>query len=148
MDSDAENRQTDAIETLTFRFIKLGNKIAASFSDYGNKHGIILSEWRCIIWLAAMPGSSGQDTAHGTAMDRMNVSRNLRSLEKKGLVTRRADDQDAKRWLWELTRAGRDIYEAIMPYAAKRDRRITEAFTAAELSALNKALTKAMEALD
>ncbi|WP_419908281.1 MarR family winged helix-turn-helix transcriptional regulator [Hoeflea sp.] len=139
----------DAVDTLTFRLIVLGNKIASSFNaDFGRKHGIILSEWRCIIWLAARPGSSGQETSHGTAMDRMSVSRSLRSLEQKNMVKRRTDENDAKRWLWTLTPAGRAVYDAIMPHAEKRDRLITGAFNAAELKSFSRAISKAMKALD
>lgn len=154
MDSKTADRtdthySIDAVDTLTFRLIVLGNKIASTFhAEYGRQHGIILSEWRCIIWLAARPGSSGQETSQGTAMDRMSVSRNLRSLEKKGKVQRRADENDAKRWLWTLTPAGRAVYDAIMPHAEKRDRQITSAFNAAELKAFSRAISKATQALD
>ena len=154
MDSKTANNMasllsTDAVDTLTFRLIVLGNKIASNFAaEYGREHGIILSEWRCIIWLAARPGSSGQETALGTAMDQMNVSRNLRSLETKAMAERRVDENDAKRWLWTLTPAGRADYDAIMPHARKRDRQITCALDAEELKSFSRAISKAMRALD
>lgn len=129
--------------------ILLGNKIASNFpASVGRAHGIILSEWRCIIWLASNPGTSGQDTAQGTAMDRMSVSRNLRSLEKKKLALREQGSMDAKKWQWHLTPAGRAVYDAIMPEAVKRDRQITGAFSADELAAFQSAITSAINALD
>jgi len=81
-------------------------------------------------------------------MDRMNVSRSLHSLEKKNFVIRQTDELDAKRSLWKLTPAGREVYDAIFPEAYERDRRMTAAFTERELADLNRALSKAMDALD
>lgn len=119
----ADERQDDrAILSLTFQMIVLMNLITRPFNaEHGARHGISLSEWRCIMWLAAHPGASGQDTADGIGMDRMGVSRNLRSLESKAMVKRRARAQDRKRWSWRLTEAGWTVYSDVLPAALERD---------------------------
>lgn len=111
-----------AIESLTFQLIVLMNLITKPFNTvHGARHGISLSEWRCVMWLAAHPGASGQNTADGIGMDRMSVSRNLRSLERKGMVVRTENEQDRKRWNWRLTASGWTVYEGILPSAMERD---------------------------
>lgn len=121
-----ERLDSRAIESLTFRLIVLMNLITKPFnSEHGARHGIPLSEWRCIMWLAAHPGASGQATATGIGMDRMSVSRNLRSLENKNLVLRTEDHEDRKRWNWRLSGGGWSVYDQIIPAAIERDSLLT-----------------------
>ncbi len=139
-----ERRDTRAIETLTFRLIVLLNLITKPFNaSHGAQHDISLSEWRCIMWLAAHPGSSGQATANGIGLDRMSVSRNLRSLETKGRVSRVADKKDRKRWQWRLTKSGWAIYDAIVPGAILRDQTFTGALNRDECAVVNRFLKEA-----
>ncbi|MCF6233662.1 MAG: MarR family winged helix-turn-helix transcriptional regulator [Rhodobacteraceae bacterium] len=135
---------TRAIETLTFRLILLLNLITKPFNaSHGAQHGISLSEWRCIMWLAAHPGSSGQATANGIGLDRMSVSRNLRLLETKGSVSRKTDKKDRKRWQWCLTEPGWVIYDAIIPEAISRDQTFTDALSEGECAVVNRFLKEA-----
>ena len=122
-----------AIDSLTFKLIVLLNLIVRPFdATFGARHKIILSEWRCIMWLAANPGASGEDTANGTGMDRMSVSRNLRSLEKKGYTKRSTDPADRKRRQWRLTTAGWQVYDDIRPAANARDSELVASLSADE----------------
>jgi DNA-binding MarR family transcriptional regulator len=116
-----------ATETLTFRLIVLVNELVRPFNaGEGARLGITLSEWRCILWIAAHPGASGEETADGTAMDRMTVSRSLRRLEAGGLASRTPDPADRKRSQWRLTEAGAAVYAALTPRAFARDALIAE----------------------
>jgi len=139
-----ERQDTRAIQTLTFRLIVLLNLITKPFNaSHGAQHAISLSQWRCIMWLAAFPGSSGQATATGIGLDRMGVSRSLRSLEAKGHVSRVADKKDRKRWQWRLTEGGWAIYDAIVPGAIMRDQTFTGALNEDECAVVNRFLKEA-----
>lgn len=117
-----DRRDDRAIRSMTFQLIVLMNLITRPFNaEHGARHGIALSEWRCVMWLAACPGASGQDTADGIGMDRMSVSRNLRSLEQKGMAHRTGDPRDRKRWNWRLSDKGWAVYDQIWPSAKERD---------------------------
>lgn len=132
-DGVAERVDRGAVENLTFRLIVLMNLIVRPFdATFGARHNIILSEWRCMMWLAANPGASGEDTATGTGMDRMSVSRNLRSLEKKGYTMRSTDPADRKRRQWRLTGSGWKVYDHIRPAANARDGELVAAMSAEE----------------
>lgn len=127
----------NATDTLTFRLVVLVNEIVRPFNaGAGAQYGITLSEWRCILWVAAHPDSSGEETAEGTAMDRMTVSRSLRRLAARGLAERETDATDRKRAMWRLTPAGRAIYDALTPRAFARDALIAAGLDEGELRAL------------
>ncbi|MEM9106360.1 MAG: MarR family winged helix-turn-helix transcriptional regulator [Pseudomonadota bacterium] len=143
-------RQDDqAIRSLTFQLIVLMNLITKPFNAvHGARHGIALSEWRCIMWLAACPDASGQDTADGIGMDRMSVSRNLRSLERKGLAKRSEDQKDRKRWNWRLSSKGWSVYLQILPAAMKRDQLIESNLSPASRDAVAEFLASAKAMLE
>jgi len=66
-------------------------------------------------------GRYGAMPAHGviehTAMDKVRVSRAVAGLLAAGRVTRRADANDRRRAILDLTPAGRDVYLQIVPLA-------------------------------
>lgn len=118
-----ERVDSRAVDSLAFRLIVLMNLIVKPFhQNIGDEHDISLVEWRCMMWLAARPGCSGAETAIGVGMDRMNVSRSLRSLRDKSYTKRRQDDDDRKKWQWRLTDSGWKVYDAIVTSAIQRDR--------------------------
>ena len=141
-------RDPRGIGSITFNMIVFMNLLTRPFeASVGKRHGITLSEWRCLIWLAAMPGASGQDTARGTGMDRMSVSRNLRALEAKGAVARETDPEDRKRHRWSLTQAGWRIHDDVLPGALERDTALTGDLGAKRTKALMAALIRAQARL-
>ncbi|MEM9011232.1 MAG: MarR family winged helix-turn-helix transcriptional regulator [Pseudomonadota bacterium] len=146
--AEGERRDSAILETLTFRLIVLMNLMTRPFAEtHGALHGLSLSEWRCLMWLAGVPGVSGEDTASGTGMDRMSVSRALRALEGRGLLERRADPRNRRRSEWRLTAAGWAIYEAIAPAALARDQDLTAGLSAEERDVLHNAIEAAIDSL-
>ncbi len=120
--TDDTRTDSAAVSTLTFKLIVLMNLVVKPFNaTFGVENDLSLPEWRCMMWLAAHPGASGQDTANGTGMDRMHVSRSLRSMEAKEYTTRRPGRADRKKWEWSLTRQGWDVYDRIIASAIERD---------------------------
>ncbi len=111
-------------ETLTFRLLVAVNRIVQPFQDnFGKPHDLTLPEWRCMMALAAHPGSSGEAVAQRMAMDKMAVSRSLRRLETLGRVARQPDPTNARRNSWEMTMDGWALFDLILPAALERDRR-------------------------
>lgn len=111
-------------DTLTFRLLVAVNRIVQPFHDsYGKEHDLTLPEWRCMMALAARPGSSGEDVARHMAMDKMMVSRSLRRLEQNDRVRRQPDPANARRNAWEMTDAGWALFDTILPAALERDRK-------------------------
>jgi DNA-binding MarR family transcriptional regulator len=138
-----ERIETAISDTLVFRLIVAMNLIVKPFIEvYARRFGISLSEWRCLLWLAADPGASGEDVARATGMDRMTVSRTLRRLKRDGRASRIPDSTNRKRFEWRLTAAGWALYDEISPSAMERDRRITRTIPEAERVVLTDALDR------
>lgn len=139
---------TQAVDSLAFKLIVLMNLIVKPFQNiHGNEHDISLVEWRCLMWLAARPGSSGAETAMGVGMDRMNVSRSLRSLRDKSYTKRRHDDEDRKKWQWRLTDSGWKVYDRILTSAIQRDEILVQSLDKSEHAAVLQFFETATEQL-
>jgi DNA-binding MarR family transcriptional regulator len=109
-------------DTLTFRVLVAANRIAQPFAErVGARFDLTLPEWRCMMALAAEPGRSGEDVARMMSMDKMSVSRSLRRLAKSGRAEAQPDPANAKRNQWQLTAAGWEVFDAIVPSALARD---------------------------
>jgi len=146
----AEEKRTDAaaVSTLTFKLIVLMNLVVKPFnSTFGVDNNLSLPEWRCMMWLAAHPDASGQDTANGTGMDRMHVSRSLRSMEAKDYTTRHPGRDDRKKWEWSLTPGGWEVYDRIIASALDRDGVLTQSLDADERALVSRFLDSATATL-
>lgn len=116
----SERRDPAFAETLSFRLLTAANRLVAPFAArHGRPNGLALTDWRCMMALAAWPGSSGEDVARAMAMDRMGVSRALRRLEADGRARR--EDAGGRRNAWRLTDAGWTLYDRIAADARARD---------------------------
>jgi len=44
-----------------------------------------------------------------------NITQKIKQLEKKGIITRRLDENDKRRWIFEITEKGYDILAEVQP---------------------------------
>ena len=137
-----EDRRDERItRTVSFRLLTAVNRMTRPFHTlYGARFGVGLAEWRCLMALAAAPGSSGEDVADMMGMDRMTVSRTLRRLERQARCTRAPDPANRRRNRWRLTAGGWAIVDAVIPEALARDAALFGHVTAAERAALDSVL--------
>jgi DNA-binding MarR family transcriptional regulator len=103
---------------LPFRLSVIGNRLTRAVARvYANRFQLSAPEWRTM----AVLGRYGAMPAHGviehTAMDKVRVSRAVARLLASGRLTRRADANDRRRVILDLTPAGRAIYTQIVPLA-------------------------------
>jgi DNA-binding MarR family transcriptional regulator len=70
----------------------------------------------------------------------MSVSRAIRELEQRGLIVRRVGPNDRRSQRLFLTRKGRRVYEAVVPYANARYHEIVDCLAPAERARLARAL--------
>lgn len=104
--------------------------------------GLSIPEWRIVLSLAA----GGADTAMAITaewgMDKMAISRAVRSLAGRGLVQRKLDPADKRRRALSLTADGIALYNRIEPQATARYLELLEPLTATERRVLRRALGK------
>ena len=71
--------------------------------------------WRVLSNLAEQDGHSVNDLAELSVMERSNLSKLLESMEKDGLIERRAPDDDKRKVAVFLTPPGRQLFDESLP---------------------------------
>ena len=70
-------------------------------------------------------------------MDKVAASRAVAKLLKQERITREFADQDKRRSILNLSPAGREVYEQVVPMALKIEAELLEGFTGEEIDTLN-----------
>src|ERR1700722_16196102 len=96
---------------LPYRLSVLTNLVSSAIAGaYRERFGLSIPEWRVLAVLASSPDLSAADVAQRTAMDKVAVSRAVRSLLKTARLERRMARADRRRSVLRLTAAGRHIH--------------------------------------
>jgi DNA-binding MarR family transcriptional regulator len=112
---------------------------------WGRPYKLNLTEWRVMITLASRPGSSANDIARLSGLDKMTVSRALASMIRHGYVDRRNSREDRRRSILALTPKGRRVFAIIAPSGADRERSLFAGFSATERAAFGRLLDGIVE---
>jgi DNA-binding MarR family transcriptional regulator len=132
---------------LPYRLSVLSNTVSARISRaYAGQFGLSIPEWRIIAVLARFPGLSASEAAERTAMDKVMVSRAVAKLVKDGRLSRKAASGDRRAVQLSLSPKGRAIYAKVVPVARGIEARLVSALEPEEGAALDRALTKLMDA--
>ncbi len=106
-----------ALETfLPFRLSVLSNRVTREVARvYAHRFHLTAPEWRTMAVLGRYGAMTANAVVERTAMDKVRVSRAVARLIAAGRITRRADPQDRRRAILDLTAAGQETYRAIVP---------------------------------
>ncbi len=135
---------------LPYRLSVLSNQISQGIAQtYAERFGLSVTEWRVIAIIGRFPDLSATEVADKAAMDKVAVSRAVRRLLDAGRIERRDSAADRRAKHLFLTRAGREVYQAIIPAALAYEQRLLANLSRAEqrqLHALIQRLTQASQA--
>lgn len=95
-----------------------------SSAIYRRRFGVGMVEWRLMVLLAREPWSTAARADEQIGMDKAAVSRSVRALERRGLVTLRPAAGDPRRREMALTRKGRALHDRMAAVALERERRL------------------------
>ena len=113
---------------LPYRLSVTTNRVSRAFAaQYEQEFGISIPEWRAIAVLGAFAPLSSNEICERTAMDKAKVSRAVATLLKRGLIEREPHQTDQRLIQLTLSKAGRKIYEAIIPRARAIEAEVTKA---------------------
>ena len=101
---------------------------------------LTLPQWRVMAQLGLMPTGTVRSLADGAAVDRAEISRATRELERRGLVRRKEDAADRRSPLFSLTPAGRRRYTRIRKPISSFIVHLIDEVSARDLEAANRAL--------
>ncbi len=128
---------------LPYRLSTLSNHISRAIADqYEERFSISLSEWRTIAVLGEESDISAADVADRTAMDKVAVSRAVKSLLQAGRIERHFSPDDRRRSVLALSKSGHDIYRQVVPIALSYESALLEGLTNEEKLFLDKILDK------
>jgi len=129
---------------LPYRLSLLTNTVSQGISmSYREKYDITIIEWRILAVLGRFPGLSASKIVERTAMDKVAVSRAVKTLVEKGLVRRVTDPDDRRRMTLHITDGpGNRVLKAVIPLAQNYEKQLLGALNHEEEKALFKSLEK------
>ena len=112
---------------------------------YAERYGIGVPEWRVLVTLGQFGMMTGKAIGAHSHMHKTKVSRAVAFLEKRKLLTRRANHADLRESFLSLTPSGLAIYQDLAPVALEFARRLAEAIEPADRAAFERAVDRLTE---
>jgi DNA-binding MarR family transcriptional regulator len=120
---------------IPYRLSVTSNLVSDSIArTYESLFELTIPEWRLIAVIAESDGITQQAIGRQTRMDKVTVSRAAIALVERGLLARRANADDRRSHLLDLTAAGRDLYAVVAPKALDLEQRIFSQFAPDEVA--------------
>lgn len=109
---------------------------------YEKLFALKMHEWRVMVVLAEGGELTQQEIVGLTKMDKVTVSRAAQVLERRELLRRVPNLDDARSLKLSLTPVGRDLYRRVVPAALDLEAEVLEGLTAREIAALKRVLRR------
>lgn len=131
---------------LPYRLNVVASLVSQALSRiYAERHGIGVPEWRVMVTLGQYGMMTGKAIGGHSHMHKTKVSRAVALLEKRKLVTRRANRSDLRESFLTLTPAGRAMYDDLAPIALDFANRLSEVVDSADRAAFDRAVDRLTE---
>ena len=130
-----------------YRLAILAENVSLAVAEiYAVRFNLTRWEWRVLAALGGSSGIAARDIGRITTLDKMQVSRAMRALEARGIVTRSEAPGDKRQRMVRLTAEGRALYREIVPLARDREAAILAVLTPAERRALDDMIARILQA--
>ena len=128
---------------MTFRLARAPNKLNAQISHYLRIYSdISLVDWRVLRLLEAMGDTTMSQLSRLLQMDKGQLSRKIRGLVERKLVTSRVDQVDSRQEILRIDDAGRQLVKDVLPKVQERQRLLVEGISQADLEIFLEVLAK------
>jgi DNA-binding MarR family transcriptional regulator len=133
-------------EFLPYRLNVMASLVSQALSRiYAERYGIGVPEGRVLVTLGQFGMMTGKAVGAHSHMHKTKVSRAVALLEKRKMITRRANRADLRESFLSLTPAGRAVYEDLAPVALNFARRLSEVIDPADRAAFERAVDQLTE---
>jgi DNA-binding MarR family transcriptional regulator len=136
---DAATLDFDLERFLPYRLSVLTNTISEGLARrYRDQYPLSVTEWRILAVLGRFPGLAAREVCEQTAMDKVAISRGVRSLMEKGLLERHTDRDDRRRQrLFIAPGRGERVLQRVVPVALEYERQLLAALSDRDLELLS-----------
>lgn len=125
-----------------YRLALLAEAVSAAVSQiYAKRFDLTRPEWRILSVLGSRGSTTARDVGLLTTLDKMQVSRAMQRMERRGLIVREEDESDRRNRIVHLTRAGSALYDRIVPLALAREKAILSGLEDDQMAALDKIIS-------
>lgn len=132
---------------LPYRLSILSNRVSRAIAArYAKTFDLTIPEWRIIAVLGRRPGLTAKEIAEATEMDKVAVSRAVARLVSAKRIQTRADVEDARRQILQLTAQGESVHARIAPIALATEEKLLRALDARERRELDALLDRLLVA--
>ncbi len=112
---------------------------------YAERYRMGVPEWRVLVTLGEIGPMTAKAIGLHSHMHKTKVSRAVALLERRRLVSRRANRADRREAFLSLTPAGRAVFEELAPAALAFVAELLDGVTEADRTVLDRTLTKLIE---
>ncbi len=137
---DADQLQNSLGFILYRTALAVKSALQRAFKEKG--YEITAEQWNMIRHLWEGEGLSQREIGDKAAKDKPNITRMLDALEKKGLLFRRPDPRDRRKYRVYLTQAGKDLHQRLLPLARSLRERVARNLAPGEVDLLKATLNK------
>lgn len=136
-------------EFLPYKLSVLSSRVTKMLSKvYGKDHGLSTPEWRVLVHVARREKMSVREIHDSVYLEKPSVSRAVSKLEKAGLLAKSTCDADHRLVEIEITNAGLDVFNGIVPEALSFEDALLSAFSDAEREQLSNLMERLHDVLD
>lgn len=134
---------------IPYQLSALSLKISKGLAKhYRSRFNISVSEWRVLVILNNHPNITAKTIATHTQMDKVPISRALKSLSEKDYITQKTHPDDARATINRLSAQGDALMAAVIPDAIKYEQSLLKQFSDAERRQLKQLIDKFNRILD
>jgi DNA-binding MarR family transcriptional regulator len=108
-------------------------------------HGLTLTHWRVLAFLASQDGLTVGALAEATMTEQSTLSRSLRALEQRGFVARASSDIDNRALHVHLEAVGRKAFDEMLKEALALEAGFTKGISAKDLDVARSVLLRIIE---
>lgn len=149
MDGAAQKSESELPKLMTFRLSRLQARANAQAARILKKTaGISLSEWRIFVMIETDGKITPAKIVKLTGFDKGLVSRTIKGMQKKDLVSVENSEKDHRSHIIDFTPQGFAIFEKARPAMRRRQEMFRDCLTPQELDQLFMAFDKLDVALD
>jgi DNA-binding MarR family transcriptional regulator len=133
-------KQPKLDEFLPYLMNRLVARMNQNLGEQLRSQGYTFQNWRILAVLAAHKAVNLTELTEATVLPQPSVSRNVASLERKGLLKRRTGARDSRVVEISITPRGRTVYDRMLRMALAEDRAAMKGISRSEADALRAAL--------